>query len=259
MSLVMNPDPRGLRHVWRLFFVRNRENPGGFGVYYAIIAGQLLVLAAAGLQTSVPLERLFRDTIAVAEEYPGCCHVYDGLISNLGILLWWAAASITGFAALTAAGLSCRRYEILALAMAAAFSAWLAMDDLFMLHESVLPLIGFTQPMTYALYGLIAAAYIALSWRVVLMASPLLLAMAIAMLGASVSVDILADHDLGAVSAWLGANPRIGILLDDGLKFLGIGFWFCLHMAAARAVITNAVRSRPQARPACPGPQGRGD
>ena len=122
MSLLMNPDPRGLRTIWQLFFAKNRENPGGFGIYYAVITGQLLVLAAARLQTSVPLERRFRDTIAVAEEYPGCCHVYDGLISNLGILLWWATASITGFAALTAAGLSCRRYEVLALAMAAARS-----------------------------------------------------------------------------------------------------------------------------------------
>ncbi len=257
MSLALNHDPRGLRYIWQSFFAQKRGNSGGFGIYYAIITCQLLVLAVVAIQTTVPLERLFRDTIAVAEEYPGCCSVYDGLISNFGILLWWAAASITGFAALTAISLSCRRYDIIALAMASVFSAWLAMDDLFMLHESVLPLIGLTQPMTYALYGVLVTVYIALSWRVILVASPLLLLMAITTLGASVSIDILADHNLGSVSAWLKANLRIERLLEDGFKFIGIGSWLCLHMEAARSVITNAVQPRPLAHAISAGSQGQ--
>ena len=252
MSLAMNDNHRDLRKIWQSLFARNPGDSNGFAIYTAIIASQLILLAAVAIQTSVPLERLFRDTIAVAEEYPGCCSVYDGMISNLGILLWWATASIAAFAALTMASLSGRRYDVVALAMAAVFSAWLAMDDLFMLHESVFPIVGWTQPMTYALYGVLVAAYIALSWRVVLVAAPLLLLLAIGMLGASVSVDILADQNLGAISIWLDENPRTELLLDDGFKFLGIGFWFCLHLAAARSVIANAFLARLPAHTAPP-------
>ncbi len=246
MSLTTTHHSGHLPSIWQSVFARTGYENKFFSIFYCIILFQILILAAAGLQSSVPLERLFRDTIVVAEEYPGCCHVYDGLISNLGILLWWAAASITAFAALVAACLSSRLYEILALAMAAVFSAWLALDDLFMLHETVLPLIGLPQPATYALYGAIACAYIALSWRVVLTASPMFLLMAISSLGLSISIDILSEHEMGAISHWLQANQRTEFLLEDGFKFLGIGFWCCLHMAAAMNVLENAATSKLQ-------------
>ena len=237
---------------WRSLLALFGKQPRYFGIFYAIIFAQIMLLVAVALQSAVPVERLFRDMLSVAEDYPDCCHVYDGLISNLGILLWWAAASVTGFAALAVACLSGRRYDILALTMAAVFSAWLAIDDLFMLHETVLPLFGLPQPATYALYGAITIAYISLSWRVVLTASPLFLLMAISMLGLSVFIDILSGHgmdaisdwllaNLGAISHWLQANTRIEFLLEDGFKFLGIGFWCCLHMAAAMKVLVNTA------------------
>ena len=246
MSLVMNLQPRNLQYIWQSFFTWTRGNHHGFGIFYTIIAAQIIILAAVAWQSAVPVERLFRDMIIVAEESPDCCHVYDGLISNLGILLWWVAASVTGFAALVAVSLSGRTYDILALAMAAVFSAWLALDDLFMLHDTVLPLFGIPQPATYALYGSIASAYIALSWRVVLMAAPLFLLMAISMLGLSVFIDILSDYDVGAISLWLQSNTQTKYLLEDGSKFLGIGFWCCLHMAAAKNVLENVATSRLQ-------------
>ncbi len=246
MSLAYNIHTENPTYSWRSLLALFGKQPRYFGIFYAIIVAQIMILVAVGLQSTVPVERLFRDMIIVAEEYPGCCHVYDGLISNLGILLWWAAASVTGFAALVAANLSARIYDILALAMAAVFSAWLALDDLFMLHDTVLPLIGLPQPATYALYGAIACAYIALSWRVVLTAFPMFLLMAISMLGLSVFIDILSEHDMGAISYWLQANTRTEFLLEDWFKFLGIGFWCCVHIAAAMNVLVNAATSKSQ-------------
>lgn len=207
------------------------------GIVSAVILAQTLILLAAGLQSSIPLERLFRDTIAVAEDYPGCCHVYDGLISNLGILLWWAGACVTGFAALVGSRIGFRAFETRALIIACIFSAWLCMDDLFMLHESVLPRLGVPQPMTYAIYGGLGAAFVALGWRVILAPAAPYVVLALGMLGASAFVDVLSDHDFGAVSAWLHANPDIEILADDGFKFLGIGFWFCVQLVASAALI----------------------
>lgn len=246
MSLAYNIQTGNFTYSWRQLLALFVKQPRYSGIFYALIVAQIMIFAAAMFQTAVPVERLLRDTITVAEIYPDCCHVYDGLISNFGIFLWWAAASITGFAALVAASLSARTYDILALTMAAVFTAWLALDDLFMLHESVLPLIGLPQPATYALYGAIAIAYIALSWRVVLTAFPMFLLMAISMLGLSVFVDIMAEHDLGAISYWLQANLRTSFLLEDGFKFLGIGFWCCVHIAAAMNVLTSQLQKGSQ-------------
>ena len=212
-------------------------------ILYSIILVQFLLLAGVALWPSPPVGRLFRDPLAIAEEYPFCCHVYDGLFSNMGVLLWWTAAVAAGFAALVTARLSKRRHEVLVLSVAAGFSAWLALDDLFMLHEKLFPKLGLSQPEILALYGVLAAVYIAFSWRVVLTAAPLLLLMGIGMLGLSGSFDILADHDLGAASAWLLEHWRLQILLEDGAKFLGIGFWCCLHLAAAMNVIVEVAQS----------------
>lgn len=244
MSVTYKAQSEDPTFSWRSILALLAKQPRYSGIYYSIIAVQILMLVGVGLQTAVPAERLFRDMIIVAEEYPGCCHVYDGLISNLGVLLWWAAASVTGFSALAAVSLSGRIYDILALAMAAVFSAWLAIDDLFMVHETVLPLLGMPQPATYALYGTLTCAYIALSWRVVLTAAPMLLLMALSALGMSVVIDILGDHDLGAISDWLHGNMAVKFALEDAFKFLGIGFWFCLHMAAAMMVLENTANSR---------------
>lgn len=211
-------------------------------VALAAVAAQMLLLGVVLTQDAVPVERLFRDLIAVAEELPGCCHVYDGMISNIGILLWWSTATLSGLAALVLALQSRAPRDVTGFAVAAVFSAWLASDDLFMLHESVLPLVGLPQFGTFLIYGGLAAAYLLLAWRTVVARAPLFVVLALAMLGGSAAVDVMSDHDFGAVTTWLLSDVRLQTLLDDGLKFLGIGFWFGLHLVAATAVLCETDR-----------------
>jgi hypothetical protein len=218
------------------------------GLCVAVIAIQLAILAVAAVQQSIPIERLFRDTIAVAEEYPGCCHVYDGMISNIGILIWWATAVLCGFATIVLFTLSQCRKLVLPLAAASMLSAVLALDDLFMLHESVLPYAGLPQYLTFLIYGALVTIYVALGWRAIFAEAPGLLLLAVAMLAASASVDVLADNRLGFISTWLHDNPRTELLLDDGFKFLGLGFWFCLHFMAATKALSSKLQPISAAR-----------
>jgi hypothetical protein len=204
----------------------------------ALLLLQLLLLMAAGIQQTVPVERLFRDTIAVAEEYPGCCHLYDGLFSNLGVLIWWATAAIAGFTAVVLYSLFKNSPKAIAFAAAGALTGWLALDDLFMIHEGVFPVFGLPQYATYLIYAALAAAYVLYAFRDVVCAAPVMCLGAFAFFGASVLIDVFADHHLGAISDFLHANARMELLLDDGFKFLGVGLWFCLHLFAA----TNAIR-----------------
>lgn len=204
---------------------------------FCIVALQVLLLIAIALQTSIPVERLFRDTIAVAEEYPGCCHVYDGMMSNLGILIWWSTASVTAFTFLLLTQSSRDTKAVYSFAAATVFTAWLALDDLFMLHESVFPLLGVSQYMTYLVYGGLVFGYLYFARSTILARFPLAALTAVGFLAASAGVDVLADGSFGPLTQYLKSNPRIELLLDDGSKFMGIGVWLILHLFASRDAI----------------------
>lgn len=205
-----------------------------------LFLGQILVLLTVSLQNTIPLERLFRDTIAVAEDYPGCCHVYDGMMSNLGILMWWSTASVSALAFLI---LKQQKQDLRtagSFGLAAVLTGWLTLDDLFMLHESVFPVFGVPQYATYIIYGVLTIGYLLVAWRVIVAKFPVLTLATLGMFGMSAGVDVIADGSFGQLTQFLKENTRIELLLDDGFKFLGIGFWLYLHLFAARDALMAA-------------------
>ena len=99
-----------------------------------------LLLAA---QPFVPFDMLLRDTNAEVYDPQGHVMFYRGALSNIGILLWWTSTSICAFAAFllrtATADLSRKRLGTAFLVYLSVFTGLLALDDLFMLHEEVLP------------------------------------------------------------------------------------------------------------------------
>ena len=62
---------------------------------YALTFGPgILLLAVVGLQSRVPIPVLMKDPLAVVPLTQTCCHFYYGFISNLGVMLWTAAAAV---------------------------------------------------------------------------------------------------------------------------------------------------------------------
>lgn len=183
------------------------------------------VLAAAAFgraQLDIPWKHMMGDPAVVAG-WP----VYLGFVSNVGGLLWAAAAGIFLFAfhmqRAFHAGVDASRFFL----ASGLFVALLGLDDVFMLHDVVLPrYLSIPQSLVIATYALLALAYLVHFAPVLARtAYPVFLA-ALALLAASAALDQLQDRfhvAFAGIEFW-----------EDALKLLGIGTWlsYALHASA---------------------------
>lgn len=196
-----------------------------YGITFLLPLG---LLAVAALQTAVPIAYLTKDPLAVAELAKGdCCSVYYGLLSNVGILMWCAATAVCLFTLLMCVSTRADPSDALFFAAAGLFTGWLMLDDFFLVHEEVLPAFGIPQPLTYAVYAMLAGLYLALSWKKIVTHKLALFVVALTGLGASVLLDVV-----------LHSESITHILLEDGAKLMGITAWAAFHIDAAYRVLT---------------------
>ena len=149
-----------------------------------------------------------------------------GLLSNLGYLLWLAAAAVALFTAYSGQpGVRGKQYELLA--CGGWFSFILCIDDMFLLHDRY---IG--QTFLYVVY-MVFAALIAMRYRRQLMASRgELFLLAVALLGASIGIDQF-QRDLPF-------KYETVQLVEEGAKFLGIATWVLYWWQASTQSLNNA-------------------
>ena len=147
-----------------------------------------------------------------------------------GVVLWMACSAICLFAAAVLARFRSLAPETIFLIVAGLFTGFLGADDLFLVHENVLPAFGVPEPVTYGAYALIACGYLALSWRCILNNNFMLLTAAIALLGTSVGIDWVIHSE----EPWR-------IIVEDGAKITGICAWGAFHLTAAWRALTAAA------------------
>jgi hypothetical protein len=181
----------------------------------------LMLLAAASVIGGINIPDMTRDVAAIAGLPP-----LTGILSNLGILAWWSSASIWLFmAALQGArGQQAQRRFALASGL---LSAYLGLDDMFQLHESVFPILFHVpEKAVYGLLVLAMATYLLRCWPQIRSKWPLLCA-ALLCLAASVLADLLEQ--------WLWRIGHWSYFVEDGLKWLGIVAWgtFCFESCMA--------------------------
>jgi hypothetical protein len=141
---------------------------------------------------------------------------FTGALSNLGILVWCATAAVTLFAGAITSKLGEKRQASFLFCFGL-LTLILLFDDLFMLHEELVPrYLGVPDALTYAaLAGLTAASLI--GFRDVIWRSEYLpLGLALGFFSFSVAVDVTDGLSVG--SDWM-------YLVEDGAKFLGIVSW----------------------------------
>lgn len=190
-----------------------------------IYAGAVAVLAAIGYWSAthgLPPYLLTRDPAAIHGT-----SAFLGALSNLGVLLWAAAASVMLFTA-GLLGSQPRAAEARAfLAKAGVFSAWLLLDDLFMLHERSLPdRFGVSQPLLLAIYVGIAILLLARHRELIARTDFRPLAFACGFFACSATLD----QGPGDWHEW----PSL-VLVEDGAKLLGTLSWLVYFAATARA------------------------
>lgn len=168
---------------------------------------------------------------------PAAWHHSDPLIggvSNLGVLIWMAAAAVSLFAAALPRGALRQPEDRQLLLHAGMLTLWLALDDLYMFHERLAPDdLGIPQRAVLAIYAIWVAALVWRFRRVAVQAGLAPLSMALALLTFSVLIDQLAP---GPWFEW-----RYLVLVEDGAKLLGIVSWFAWLSSIARAALAAAT------------------
>ncbi len=186
---------------------------------------------AAQLLASIPVRHLFIDTRRL-----GDLPLYAGAVSYVGILGWAAASSICLFAAtvLTGRAGSGRAF----LVRAGAVSVLLGIDDLWELHERVLPAIAFrlfgvatgdAEVLALAAIAAVVLLHLGLSLGTIRRTQWWLLAFAVVCFGVMLATDVA-----------VATKPDDSIvvhLLEDGMKLVGILAWLAYHADTAHAFV----------------------
>jgi hypothetical protein len=227
-------------------------------VYVLALLVPVLAMAAALWAGLAPTEML-RDPIMAAGGEQS--EFYLGLFSNLGVVLWTAAAAICLFAAseLASAPDGEARHFLL---YAGFFTLLLMLDDLFMLHEN------YADDVIYIIYGAGFLYYVARFSRLILRLDVVLFALAIPLFGNAVLLDLapwrLLPGEGIEVPQAVASSPlerdavrhfgrELRYLLEDGFKFIGICCWAAFHIRAARLLCQRGTVRLGMAYPGEPG------
>lgn len=194
-------------------------------VLYAPALALLAVVAAAARVTGIAPARFTMDPAALAGAHP-----FLGVVSNCGVLLWTAAAAISLFTALLLYGRRAQRECARFLLAAGLLTAWLMLDDLFMLHEWLFAaVLGIPQLIVFMAYAVLIGLFLVRFRVVVAHSDKLLLGLALAFFAASAAADQMPG-------AWFSAWGWL-YLLEDGCKLLGIVGWLGYFTSVAAAAM----------------------
>lgn len=202
---------------------------------YIIFLPSLSILAAIAVVSviyQVRIPHLTRDVASIARIHP-----LSGILSNVGILLWCATASICLFSALTLRNAKSNK-EYRFLLYSALLSLYLLFDDLFMFHEELASrYFGLNEKVIFSLLGIAVLTYLIAFQRVIRETDYFLLLVALGFLGSSVLIDSV----LGRVTRGLGDWE---FFLEDGAKWLGIVSWCSYYLFSSYQLLASS-RSLP--------------
>lgn len=185
-----------------------------FGAIYFLAFLCLVVVMALGILGDIPMYKFFRDPSRVAGISP-----FIGVISNLGVLLWGATASICLFCW----ALLRHQKNDMGFSTYFGYSGFLTilllLDDLFCFHDWIIPVkTPVSGDIIFIVYGGMVVFGGIFFKRCILDTKYHMILIAFGFFGLSLTVDAFQ----GDFQKVLG-NKRI--FFEDGLKFFGIVSW----------------------------------
>lgn len=191
----------------------------------------LVLVAGTSVVLEIEMHRMTRDVAAIANIHP-----LAGMLSSLGILLWWSSASIWLFTAILWRSVEAKEKFRFALS-SACLSAYLALDDLFQIHEMLAPTyLGVPEKAVYAVLGTAVVIYLWKFRSLLTHKNYSLLFFALFFLSASVAVDAVFEPWLWRLGHWT-------FLVEDGLKWCGIVNWCAFCVSACRTDVLVGHRA----------------
>ena len=198
-------------------------------LFFIPAAGFLAVIGVMAAAGHVDVRSMTQDVTSL-----GRIHPLSGLLSNLGILLWWSTASICLLSAAAVRGRDVPDLQSFLL-WSGALSAYLALDDLFRIHETLAPrYAGIAERHVYAVLVVAVAAHLLVFWRVILGTEYRLLLLALLLLSSSVAMDTVIERWMRQLGQW-------EFFLEDGAKWLGIVSWCAYYSTACLQAVGAAA------------------
>lgn len=180
--------------------------------------------------TSIPLRRLMLDPTEVT-------HVpfYTGIMANLGVLLWAAAASICLFISIFLSQMVGKAWKNFFL-ISGLLTLFLLLDDLLRIHDEILPVyLGIKGDILGIVYVLLIAVYL-FRFRTLIVQYPYeFLVMALGFFGVSVAIDVAPS-----VLKNLFSQTNI-VFFEDGTKLLGIANWLAYFAYLGEAILKGKL------------------
>ena len=191
-----------------------------------IALGGAAVTVLVASFTDHPIWKLAKDPSQIMD-YPS----YIGMLSNWGVLLWMTTAAICIFSGLLLKKQAAPAATTRFVSVSGALSFLLAMDDLFLFHDQVLPhLFHVRERIFYVLYVLILLVYLMRFYRQILQYEYLLFATAFFLFAFSRRFFI--------------SMPFLDQFMTTGdmLKYFGIVFWLAFFYRTAFYEVSQRMR-----------------
>lgn len=203
------------------------------------------LLIVLGMQSYVPLVYLTSDP-AVLSQQP----FYFGMLSNIGVLLWIATATVCLFSALLLKILKRHTKSATFLSVFGIISLFLGLDDLFLLHERAIPKVfHVSQTFVLASYAIIVSVCLLRFRHHLLKNHPFLFAVSLLFFSISILADVLPIASVFSLAevADKGIHSNSLHLIEDGSKLLGIFLWLA-HFSgvAVIPIVEAAVEGSPE-------------
>ncbi len=153
---------------------------------------------------------------------------YAGFLSNLGLLLWSASATVCFFSAMILRDEELiNRYRYF-FVMSGLFTSLIMFDGLFQMHRIFYPNhLHLSTFMIYCVYSILGLWYLFIFRKQIMETEYLMLALALSFLGLAVIIDTVS------------MVPRGRTALSDLFKFFGIVSWFIYFIRTCRKVLRN--------------------
>jgi len=196
-------------------------------IYALGIGIPTLLTAAAMWQNAIPILDLFADPLRVVRADP-----FIGAVSNFSILVWFG----TGMVCMVTSVVEVEGGSGGFFASVGILTLILSLDDMYQLHEAVLPtLFGLKERYPKALYLIATLAFVVHFRRKILSLNwPLLIAAGICFAGSLVIDNPILNGLLTQVLNHSQIDP-----MEDILKTFGIFLWSAFFLDAAQLSLTG--------------------
>jgi|GEM_PF-656483 len=154
-----------------------------------ITVGIIIISLPLIFQTRIALDFLINDTVVEAN-----VPEYVGAISNIGIFLWIATATVCLFTAFIAKQQQWQSEIVYFYLYGGFLFLFLGLDDAFLFHESLFPqLTGLPEIVLFFIYLCLIAGFVLLFWRLILKTQYLVIVAALMFLVVGGTIDTVHD------------------------------------------------------------------